>query len=64
LLPNVGGSQQLPGDVAFVADSDAIRALLESAGMSAETSETTGAMSPNELVRVSGGMTVLVSCWD
>lgn len=64
LLPASTGSRQLPGDVAFAADADAIRTLLEQAGMSVETSETAGSVSPDELVRVASGLTVLVSCWD
>jgi len=66
LLAKSGSAQQLPGDVAFAADASAIREILEEAGMSAETkaSETSGALSPNDLVRVASGMTVLVSCWD
>jgi len=65
LLPaSTSNGQQLPQDVAFAADATAIRALLEQAGVVAETSETSGALSPDELVRMAGGMTVLVSCWD
>jgi len=64
LLPAADGARKLPGDVAFAADAQAIRTLLEQAGMSAEASETHGPLSPDDLVRVAGGMTVLVSCWD
>lgn len=64
LLPSANQAQQLPGDVAFAADADAIRSLLEQVGISAETSEGSTTLSPNDLVRMAGGMTVLVSCWD
>ncbi|MCF6232511.1 MAG: serine protease [Rhodobacteraceae bacterium] len=64
LLPASGGDRQLPGNVAFAADAGAIRALLDSAGVNAATSQPTGALSPNDLVSMAGGMTVLVSCWE
>jgi peptidoglycan hydrolase-like protein with peptidoglycan-binding domain len=64
LLPKADSAQKLPGDVAFAADADAIRALLDGAGISAQISKASGDLSPNDLVRISTGMTVLVSCWD
>ncbi len=65
LLPkDTDGGQKLPDDVTFAVNTDAIRALLDQAGITAGTSDISGALSPNELVRVAGGMTVLVSCWD
>ncbi len=64
LLPAADGARKLPGDVAFAADAGVIRAMLSDAGMNAETGATSGALSPDALVRVAGGMTVLVSCWE
>ncbi len=64
LLPASGGAQQLPANVAFAADASAIRAVLDGAGVSAATSQATGTLSPNDLVRMASGMTVLVSCWE
>jgi hypothetical protein len=64
LLPASSGARKLPGNVAFAADAGAIRALLDGVGVSAATSQATGTLSPNDLVRMAGGMTVLVSCWE
>jgi len=64
LLPTPGDGRQLPGNVAFAADAGAIRSLLETAGLSAATSDGSDIITPNELVRRAGGMTVLVSCWE
>ncbi|PSL18845.1 serine protease [Shimia abyssi] len=65
LLPRAnGGGQQLPGQVSFAVNADAIRALLEQEGIRAATSEGAGLMAPEDLTRHASGMTVLVSCWQ
>ncbi|MGX9351777.1 serine protease [Shimia sp. W99] len=64
LLPRASGSaQQLPDNVSFAVNADAIRALLEQEGIRATTSDVSGAMAPEDITRLASGMTVLVSCW-
>lgn len=64
LLPQVRGGRQLPPDVSFAADAEAIRAVLAKAGVAAEDSAGEGALPASDLNRIATGMTVLVSCWD
>ncbi|MFV0513818.1 MAG: trypsin-like peptidase domain-containing protein [Jhaorihella sp.] len=64
LLPPARSARQLPGDVSFAADAQAIRNVLEAEGLSVGESQETAALPPVELGRQATGMTVLVSCWD
>lgn len=64
LLPDTETDRRLPGDVTFAADAGAIKALLQQAGINTGNARAPALVPPNELVRVAGGMTVLVSCWD
>ena len=64
LLPVAASGQKLPDGVSFAANANAIRALLDSADISAQTGLNSGAMAPDDLIRMASGMTVLVSCWD
>lgn len=65
LLPDPQSGQQLPRDVSFAADAQALRDVLEASGLRAQdaTSESTD-ISPDELSNRVNGMTVLVSCWE
>ncbi|SEO02221.1 Putative peptidoglycan binding domain-containing protein [Salinihabitans flavidus] len=65
LLPKPSAAdRQLPDEVSFAAASDAIRAILSEAGIRVEAGERNGAMAPEDLTTLAGGITVLVSCWD
>ena len=64
LLPKNTSAQQLPRDVSFAANTQAISNVLEAAGLAAQNGEGDGAMTPVELNRTASGITVLVSCWD
>ncbi len=64
LLPTADGAQKLPGDVVFAADAGAINALMQQAGITTAAQEAPASITPDELVRIARGMTVLVSCWD
>ncbi len=64
LLPrNTAAAQQLPEDVNFAVNSDAIRALLAQEGLQADFSGPATSMAPEDLSKQASGMTVLVSCW-
>lgn len=63
LLPNDDKGRELPKDVSFAMDADAIRAVLSEAGISASTPVMSGPMAPEDLARNARDMTVLVSCW-
>ncbi|PIE13666.1 MAG: peptidoglycan-binding protein [Rhodobacterales bacterium] len=64
LLPALTGSRQLPEEVAFAADADAIRAVLDRAGVTVTDARGNGPIAPEVLTRRAMGMTVLVSCWE
>ncbi|WP_371059289.1 trypsin-like peptidase domain-containing protein [Rhodosalinus sp. 5P4] len=64
LLPRAEGDRQLPGDVRFAARSDALRPLIEAAGVPARTAQPAAAIAPEDLTRRAMDMTVLVSCWE
>jgi hypothetical protein len=64
LLPRPAGSQQLPVDVGFALDSDALFEALERMGVSPRRGTAKGDLAPQEIARLGLGMTVLVSCWD
>ena len=54
----------LPDDVNFAVSGEAIQAALTTAGLSASVSRSTSPMSAEMLTRMSGDLTVLVSCWN
>jgi Trypsin-like peptidase domain/Putative peptidoglycan binding domain len=64
LLPRSEGGQRLPDDVSFAADADAIRNMLNAAGIRTETQAARGSIAPEDMIRQATGMTVLVSCWN
>lgn len=63
LLPPQSGARQLPDDVSFAANTDAIRAVLQRAGVTVGNAAALGQLAPEDLSQVANGMTVLVSCW-
>ncbi|WP_270727911.1 serine protease [Shimia sp. Alg240-R146] len=64
LLPRAtDGAQQLPVEVNFAVNADAIRALLEQEGITAQVADGGSALAPEDLTKQASGMTVLVSCW-
>ncbi|MFZ5961943.1 serine protease [Thalassococcus sp. BH17M4-6] len=64
LLPRESGGRQLPEEVSFAAKADDIRAMLRSAGVTADATQAAGVMAPEDLTAVASEMTVLVSCWE
>lgn len=65
LLPEPGGARTLPKRVSLAADAQAIREVLDAAGLSpAEAELAAGELSPDALARRADRMTVLVSCWE
>lgn len=54
----------LPEDVSFALSSGAVMAALERAGARGAQSRENAAMAAETLTRVSGDLTVLVSCWN
>lgn len=64
LLPrNESSGQVLPQDVSFSVDSDEILASLNTAGITAQTTDAVAFMSPETLTLRAADNTVLVSCW-
>ena len=57
-------ARQLPPEVSFAVPSDAIRAFLRANNIAIGTARETNPMSAERLTRVSGDVTVLVSCWN
>jgi len=65
LMPRMdGGARLLPEDVNFALSSAAVLRMLESAGLRGAISAENRMMPPEILTRVSGDLTVLVSCWN
>lgn len=64
LLPNTQNGRQLPEGVSFAADADAVRAVLEQAGVATADSTESAQMAAEALTREVVKMTVLVSCWE
>ncbi|CUH52535.1 serine protease [Shimia marina] len=64
LLPrDAQSTQQLPTEVNFAVNADALRALLAQEGIQAAQASTSDAIAPEDLTTQAGNMTVLVSCW-
>ncbi len=64
LLPRGSGNRQLPEDVNFAAKASAIQDLLSQAGVPVQSSAAAASMAPEDLSKLAGRMTALVSCWD
>jgi hypothetical protein len=54
----------LPEDVNFAVSGEAIQSVLSGAGTRASVSRTASPLSAEMLTRMSGDLTVLVSCWN
>lgn len=54
----------LPDDVNFAVSGEAIQAALQGAGLTASVNRANTPMSAEMLTRMSGDLTVLVSCWN
>jgi len=65
LLPRtVQNGQNLPPEVSFSVDADAIIASLAGAGITVQTTDQVSFMPPETMTREAAEMTVLVSCWE
>ncbi|MEL5878078.1 trypsin-like peptidase domain-containing protein [Cereibacter sphaeroides] len=58
------GERRLPDEVSFALAPAALTARLSEAGIEPRRAEGSGALAPEDLVRLGDGMTALVSCWD
>ncbi|WP_417603176.1 trypsin-like peptidase domain-containing protein [Primorskyibacter flagellatus] len=64
LLPRAGGGKQLPDEVSFAADANALREFFGTLGVTVDPAAAATPMAPEDLTRLASGMTVLVSCWE
>ena len=64
LLPRPQGSQELPSDVSFALDSDALFEALQRMGVTPRRGTENVGLAPQQISSLGLGMTVLVSCWD
>jgi len=65
LLPRPETSGRiLPDDVNFAVSGEAIQSVLAGAGTRPSVSRSTAPVSAEMLTRMSGDLTVLVSCWN
>lgn len=63
LLPPPGGAQQLPPDMRYALESDAILDALAQIGVRPATTDALPPLTPERLTREAEGLAVLVSCW-
>ncbi|MDJ0628669.1 MAG: serine protease [Rhodobacter sp.] len=65
LLPTESpAGKQLPEDVSFATDAEAIATFLSNSGYAPAASDRAGSMSAEDLTRLAADLTVLVSCWE
>ncbi len=64
LLPGDAGGRQLPQDVHFAADAEAIASFLGENGVDPMPATPRGPLPPEDLAQVGADMTVLVECWN
>jgi peptidoglycan hydrolase-like protein with peptidoglycan-binding domain len=64
LMPRDAGGRQLPAEVSFATKGDALRAVLQQAGVTVQASGALSRLDPVDLTQKGTAMTVLVSCWD
>lgn len=64
LAAPTGGGQVLPADVGFVAKSATLSGFLAANGVTANTTDIQGALTPYDLSALAADITVLVSCWE
>jgi len=57
------GGRQLPDEVSFALNADALNAALKDAGVSMQRARRNGPLEPEDLTDLADKMTVLVSCW-
>lgn len=63
LLPAGDGTRQLPENVSFAVDGDALRTALAQAGVTVEAATAGAIVPPEDLTTQATGLTALVSCW-
>ncbi len=64
LLPNRMKERRLPEGVSFAADAQAVKKVLQEAGVSPSATNDQDQMAPEALTNRAASMTVLVSCWE
>lgn len=64
LTADQSNGQQLPEDVSFALDGEAIAQVASQAGVKLTPANFTGTAAPRDLRLAAQGMTVLVSCWE
>ena len=64
LVPHDAGGRQLPDDVNFATNSNAVQAVLSQAGVSPQVTAGLARLDPVDLTQKATAMTVLVSCWE
>ncbi|WP_328799960.1 trypsin-like peptidase domain-containing protein [Pseudoroseicyclus tamaricis] len=62
--PAAPGGTELPADVSFLVETDAILPALQSVGVTPVAETRATPVSPERLTRHAGDVTVLVSCWE
>ena len=64
LLPREGSDRQLPANVSFAANGQAVQSLLTQSGISSQRRDSQAPMAPEDITAMARDMTVLVNCWD
>ena len=64
LLPREGSDRQLPANVSFAANGQAVQTLLTQSGISSQRRDSQAPMAPEDITAMARDMTVLVNCWD
>ncbi len=64
LLPREGSDRQLPANVSFAANGQAVQSLLTQSGISSQRRDSQAPMAPEDITAIARDMTVLVNCWD
>ena len=64
LLPRDAGDRQLPADVHFAADAEAIAGFLGEHGIDPMPVTSSGPLPPEDIAKLGADMTVLVECWN
>ncbi|MEL7253766.1 MAG: serine protease [Pseudomonadota bacterium] len=64
LLPGSADGRKLPEGVSFAANTEALTAVLQQAGVAPQASSASIPVPPETLAKKATGITVLVGCWD
>lgn len=64
MTPQADTGRVLPKEVAFLATSAQVSALMTRAGLVPQPAKRDGALAPEDLTDLANAMTVLVSCWE